>query len=78
MITQRLTALLDGLTAVSFVFVERLANRRARFMCHPCDMDAPVLRDTGWESIDFAGIWQTGPVPGVLDHLGACKSPLTH
>jgi hypothetical protein len=50
---------------------ERLPNKRPLFMCHLCDMDAPVLGDTGWESIDFAGIWQNDPEQGILGHLGA-------
>ena len=35
--------------------VGTLGEQRPRFMCQACDMDKPVLDDTGQESIDFAG-----------------------
>jgi hypothetical protein len=38
------------------VIAERLPNKHAASMCHPCDMEAPIQDDTGKEMPIFIGV----------------------
>jgi hypothetical protein len=39
-----------------------LAEQTTAFMCQPCDMDAPVLGDTGQEEADFVDTLRNAPI----------------
>jgi hypothetical protein len=51
-----------------------LAEQTSLFMCHPCDMDAPVQNAIRGESLDFAEIPQDDASPRIFARSGHAKT----
>jgi hypothetical protein len=51
-----------------------LAEQTSLFMCHPCDMDAPVQNGIRGESLDFVDIPQHDAWPRIFAGSGHAKA----